>query len=293
MEQFLTIGEERKNIEKLLTKGDYTYGLLEMQESIDRFNKNYKKYKLDKEINISDFESEEEFRKENLLQIEYHKNISLIQDLPIPPVDTDIIYTSAIETNTGEFIKKNNLLEEGDNIISGGDGTVSTWSSLLVGLKRIYDKQKHNLRQNIRLVEYCSRLKNDFPLKKGSNFIALGCKCLNTNNLYGKTFDNCDHQKMLLDENAVKFLHDITSKGSNITEDRIKAAKVSLFENKDYEKICNDQLFIFAKNFNRTLNINHSTRNDIIILVIVLSLAATPIIILIVCLFFKWCKCFE
>ena len=106
MEQFLTIGEEGKSIEKLLTKGNYTYGLLEMQESIVRFNKNYKKYKLDKEINISNFESEEEFRKENLLQIEYHKNISLIQDLPIPPVDTDIIYTSAIEMNTGEFIKK-------------------------------------------------------------------------------------------------------------------------------------------------------------------------------------------
>ena len=103
MEQFLTIGEEGKSIEKLLTKGNYTYGLLEMQESIDRFNK---KYKLDKEINISNFESEEKFRKENLLQIEYHKNISLIQDLPIPPVDTDIIYTSAIEMNTGEFIKK-------------------------------------------------------------------------------------------------------------------------------------------------------------------------------------------
>ena len=52
-------------------------------------------------------------------------------------------------------------------------------------------------------------------------------------------------------------------------------------------------MFIFAKNFNRTLNINHSTRNDIIILVIVLSLATTPIISLIVCLFFKWCKYFE
>ena len=263
------MGEERKSVEELITKGKFTYGLPEMNEFITKFNKKYKKYKLDKEINISDFESEEEFRKENLLQIEYYKNISLIQDLPIPPVDTDIIYTSAIDTNTGEFLRKNNLLEEGDNIIGGGDGTVSTWSSLLVGLKWIYDKKKNNLAQNIRLVEYCSRLKDDFPLKKDSNFIALGCKCLNKQNLYEKKFDKCDHQKMLLDKNLIIYLHKITSIGSNITQDRIKAAKAAL-ENKDYGKICDDQLFIFAKSFNRTFKIDHRTASGVIFNILVI-----------------------
>ena len=127
------IGEERKSIEEILTRGYFTYGSPEMEELLDRFNKNLKQYKLDKKLNISDFESEEEFRKENLLQIEYYKSTSLIQNLSIPPVDTDLIYTSAIGTNTGEFLNKNNLLEEGEKIIKGGDGTVSTWSSLLVG----------------------------------------------------------------------------------------------------------------------------------------------------------------
>lgn len=77
-----------------------------------------------------------------MFQILHYKNISLIQDLPIPPVDTDLIYTSSIDTVTGEFLKKDNLLERGEDIISGGDGTVSTWSSLLVGLKWVYDKKK-------------------------------------------------------------------------------------------------------------------------------------------------------
>ena len=288
------IGQERKSIEELLTKGKFTYGLPEMETLINKFNKNYKEYNLDKKIDISNFETEEEFRKENLLQIEYYKNISLIQDLPIPPIDTDIIYTSAIDTNTGEFIRKNSLSEEGDNIIGGGDGTVSTWSSLLVGLKWIYDKQKNNLAQRIRLIEYCSRLKDDFPLKEDSNFIALGCKCLNEKNLYDNEFDKCNHQKMLLDEYLIKFLHKITSKGSNITEDRIKAAKAVL-ENKDYSKICDDQLFIFAKSFNRTMNIDHSTRNNIIWVIFIIG-AIITLVFYFCCAFFacfacKRCRC--
>ena len=50
----------------------------EMKEFFKEYNNNLKQYKLDKTLNYSDFETEEEFRKENLLQIEHFKNISLI-----------------------------------------------------------------------------------------------------------------------------------------------------------------------------------------------------------------------
>ena len=284
------LGEERKSTEELLTKGKFTYGLPEMDEFIEIFNKNYKNYKLDKKINISNFESEEEFRQENILQIEYYKNISLIQDLPIPPVDTDIIYTSSIDTNTGEFIRKNNLFEEGENIIAGGDGTVSTWSSLLVGLKWIYDKQKNNLTQKIRLVEYCSRLKDNFPNNDNSKFIALGCKCLNKNNMY-EDFDNCDHQKMLLDTYLLSFLQQITSIEISLTEDRIIAAKAVL-EKKNYQKICDDQLFIFAKSFNKKMKIDHSTLSFIIQSELILVSVIT-VVIIVFCWIYKCCGCCE
>ena len=280
------MGEERKSIEELLTKGRFTYGLPEMKIFLDKYNNNIKKYKIDKKLDISDFESEEEFRKQNLLQIEHYKSISLIQDLPIPPVDTDLIYTSAIETNTGEFIKKDNMIEEGEDFISGGDGTVSTWSSLLVGLKWIYDKQKNNLSQKIRLIEYCSRLKNDFPYKDESNFIAIGCKCLNKDNLYGK-FDECDHQKMLLDTNLLKYLKDIVSKEIDITEDRISAAK-EVFGQKNYGKICDDQLYKFSKSYNRPTKVDHSFLKNILWIFSVVALVVT-IITLFMC---YCCKCF-
>ena len=53
----------------------------EMKEFFKEYNNNLKQYKLYKTLNYSDFVTEEEFRKENLLQIEHFKNISLIQDL--------------------------------------------------------------------------------------------------------------------------------------------------------------------------------------------------------------------
>ena len=131
--------------------GKYTYNMSEMKEFFDNYNKNKERYGLlNEDINYSDFETEEEFRKENLLQIEKQKNISLINDLPIPPVDTDIVYTSVISTDTGAFLE-NDVLKEGKSIYSGGDGTVSSWSSLLIGLKWIYDKKRNNLPQKITL----------------------------------------------------------------------------------------------------------------------------------------------
>ena len=100
------IGEERKSIEELLTKGNYTFGMPEMKDFLKEYNNNLKKFKTNKTLSYSDFETEEEFRKENLLQIQHFKNTSLIQDLPIPQVDTDIIYTSSINNYRRIFKKR-------------------------------------------------------------------------------------------------------------------------------------------------------------------------------------------
>jgi hypothetical protein len=228
-------------------------------------------------LGYSDFETEEEFREEVLLQIKHNKETSLIQDLPIPPVDTDIIYTSAIDATIGEFVKKDNLLEKGEAIISGGDGTVPTWSTLLVGLKWIFDKKKNDLPQNIRLVEYCSRLNKDFPYKESSNFIALGCKCLDKKtNSYENDFEDCNHQKMLLDPDLISYLYKIISNDTKITEDRKKAIEEA-FEEKDYENICNLKLLNYSNvTYDSVILESHCKK---IILIIVLTFYLIIIII--------------
>ena len=251
-------GEEKRNIEELFTMGKYTYNMSEMKEFFDTYNKNKEQYGLNEDINYSDFETEEEFRKENLLQIERQKNKSLINELPIPPVDTDVVYTSVVSTDTGAFLE-DDVLKDGKEIYSGGDGTVSTWSSLLVGLKWIYDKKRNNLSQKIKLVEYCSKLYNDFPFNEtNNNFIALGCNCLK-NNSYSN-LDDCSHQDMLFDQHLLSYLKNIASTENEISNDRINAAKRSInrVDNEDYEKICNLNLFYLADSpeFLKSFNIS-------------------------------------
>ena len=235
------INQKKRSIEELFSMGKYPYDMNEMNFLYSTYYQNQNQYGLNGyNIDKNDFESEEEFRKANLLQIEHQKKISLIKDLPIPPVDTDIVYTSSIETNTGEFLT-DNVLNEGKNFFSGGDGTVSTWSSLLVGLKWIYDKKTNNLNQKIRLVEYCSKLSNDFPLDESNNFIALGCKCLKDGKYSDK--DKCGHQQMIFDPSLLSYIKQVAKNEEEITDDRIDAAKKVLKEpNVDYEMNCNKKL---------------------------------------------------
>lgn len=233
--------QEKRSIEELFTKGQYAYNMNQMKELYQIYNKNKWEYGLSKyKVDRNDFETEEEYRQANLLQIEHQKKISIIKDLPIPPVDTEIVYTSAIKTKTGEFLTSN-VLKEGKSFYSGGDGTVSTWSSLLVGLKWIYDKNNNNLTQKIKLVEYCSKLNNYFPFNESNNFIALGCDCLK-NNEYTK-IEECGHQEMLFDTYLISYLKQTTQKEEEVTEDRINAAKKALNETDvDYEMKCNIKL---------------------------------------------------
>lgn len=237
-------GDNKKSVDELLAKGKYPYSMQEMDYFFKTYKEKKKEYGLDEDIELSDFENEEEFRKLNLLQIDYQKQLSLIKDLPIPPVDTDLVYTSIIETRTGEFLDKDNVNNVGKYLYSGGDGTVSTWTSLLVGLKWIYDKKVNNLNQNIKLVEFCSKLQKDFPYNESNNYIALGCECLKDDNTYKDT-ETCTHLYMLFDSYLLSYLNKVVSNDSLISKDRIKAANQTLNE-KDYEEICNAKLLDIA-----------------------------------------------
>ncbi len=233
--------EDKRSIEELMAMGRFAYGMPEMQELFEIYNKNKKEYFLDGDnLNNSDFESEDEFRKENLDQIEYNKIISLIKDLPIPPVDTEIVYSSLLSTETGEFINDNDAIRSGKKIYSGGDGNVSSWSSSLVGLKWIYDKKKKNLPQNIKLVEYCSKLYNySYYNNSNNNFVSLRCKCFDQRYNKYSFADSCSHQYMLQDSYLHYYLKTIISNDNTVKIKRIEAAKKSLNDNTDYEMKCN------------------------------------------------------
>ena len=56
-----------------------------------------------------------------------------MKELPIPPIDTEIIYLSFNPTINGEYIDKNDFTKTGIPFMQGGDGTVPIWSSLLIG----------------------------------------------------------------------------------------------------------------------------------------------------------------
>ena len=257
-------GGERRSIEELYSMGNYTYNLSQMQEFFDTYNQNKEIYGLKENVTLSDFETEEEFRKENLLQIAHQNNISLTNDLPIPPIDTDIIYSPIVSTMAGKLLE-DDVVQYGKTIHSGGDGTVSTWSSVLVGLKWIYDKNMNDLPQKIRLVEYCSKLSKDFPYNETNNFIALGCGCLE-NNEYNN-LDDCSHQSMLFDSNIITYIKNVSSNETNITNDRVNAAKraLSINDMTQYEQKCNLVLVHLADSseYSNILSSNDSNLPDL------------------------------
>ena len=80
----------------------------------------------------------------------------MLKELPPPPIDTDLLYASFYPTMTSLVLDDNDLTKEVNKTFNkGGDDFVPTWSSLLIGLKWIYDINKKKLNQKVRLIEYC------------------------------------------------------------------------------------------------------------------------------------------
>ena len=230
-------------------KGSYPFDEKEkIQYFIDEWNKEYAekfKEKRDKDYYIT----KEKFLDQTKKQIKYHNEISLIKDLPIPTVDTDIVYVNYASTNTA-YLFKDDFSNFISNYRSSGDGTVPNWSYLIPGLKWIYEKKKNNLPQKIRLIEYCSRLGKDSQYKydpnKDQNFAAISCKCINDDNLYTGSTD-CTHSMAHLDSYFFEYLSTILidpKEENAVTEDRKKAVK-NFDPNISYQSKCDEDLIRF------------------------------------------------
>ena len=221
---------------------------------IDGFNKHFSK----EYGNISEsyFESYEEIKKSVKKSIEYHNEINLLKDLPIPPIDTELVYASFYPTLSSLILDDKNFSEDRFEFKIGGDNTVPTWSSLLTGLKWIYDKKKNNLTQKIKLIEYCSRLaqseKYKYSPKTEQNFGAINCSCIDTDrNVYKDNIDECNHASMLHDNNLFEYIYSVINNAKDNIYDNIESKKEAIKKydkNFDYIGTCNNDIYNFLNN---------------------------------------------
>ena len=178
----------------------------------------------------------------------YQTEKSLINDLPIPPIDTDLVYSSFAPTHAALVLDDNDFTKNGDILYRGGDNTVPTWSSLLTGLKWIYDKKENNLPQNIRLIEFCSRLSKSgrykYDPKKDQKFAAIGCGCLKSKGVYRDSIKSCTHAAMIGDDDLIDYIFSIVDdpkESITITENKMKAVN-AYSPSINYESVCNKKL---------------------------------------------------
>ena len=215
---------------------------------IDRFNEKFSSEFSGKKIDNSYFETKESFKKKIKTLIEFHKKISITQSLPIPPVDTDILYSTYNPTKTTFKFDKNKKDNFDDVLYYGGDDTVPNWSSLLTGFKWLYDKKVNNLKQEIHLVEFCSKLgksgKYKFDEEKSKIFSAISCDCIDKKNNYVSNVNPCNHGAMVSDSFIVKYVEAVVNnKTESIVVSKDKKNAVDDYNpNLNYVYECNNDL---------------------------------------------------
>ena len=217
---------------------------------INRFNGDSKLKKAYGSIDETYFDDYETIKSGIKKSIEHQNEIDKKKELPVPPVDTELLYGSFYKTISVLVLNDNDFTKKGETFEKGGDDTVQTWSSLLTGLKWIYDVKKNNLTQKIKLIEYCSRLgktgKYKFNQNQQQTFSALTCECLNDKNEY-KNIEGCSHSTMLKDRYLIEYLYSIINKGENINyEINEKKEAVNKYnKNFDYTKKCNEDIYTY------------------------------------------------
>ena len=165
-----------------------------------------------------------------------------------------MLYGSFLPTIATLVLDGDDFTKEADIFTKGGDGTVPAWSSLLTGLKWIYDKKKNNLPQKIKLIEYCSRLakseKYKYNPNKEQNFAAISCRCLDIEkNVYKKKekdTDKCTHAQMLQDDYLFEYIYSVVNDPKENVDDifdsKIEAAK-NYDQNFDYKEECDQDIY--------------------------------------------------
>ena len=226
---------------------------------LDEYNKNFAE-KYNKTLTKDDFDTEEEFQKKGERNAEFVTKNSLIKDFPIPPVDTYIVYGNYHKTDVGfvyDNAKKDKSTFDRDEYLgNGGDGTVPNFSSMLTGMKWLYDKKINKLNQTIKLIEYCSlagKEGNKYAYNtntfKNKTFIALTCICINEDNKGYNNID-CAHSAIPKDDYLIDMVRkEIIFDENNLNdfnEDKKKAIK-NYIKNFDYEQTCNDALYFLNR----------------------------------------------
>ena len=219
----------------------------EIQFFINNWTKENFKKKYGELDGIDEFPSKDKYLSGTRKQNEFYNKISLTKNLARPGVDTDIVYSNFDKTVAAFIYNEDDFSSGGIRYEKGGDGTVPNWSPIITGLKWIYETKKYNLKNNIRLIEFCSRLGKDsqyaYDAKKDQKYAALSCNCIGKNNNYHNS-NSCSHSDMILDPYMFEYIFSVIDDPKEeiiATEDKIKAVK--LFDNNiDYETKCNEKL---------------------------------------------------
>ena len=214
---------------------------------INRFNNNFSS-KFGR-IDSSYFDSYNQIKDGVKASIKFQDDSSLIKDLPLPPVDTDLVYASYAPTGNMVYVNDADFSAGGGVLNKGGDNTVPTWSSLLTGLKWIYEMKKDSsYTKKVRLIEYCSRLaasgqyKYD-PLKK-QTFASIGCSCLSSKNVYESKTSACTHAAMVNDDVLIEYINSIIDdpkESATVTSSK-KVAVNSYKTTIKYDEVCSKDL---------------------------------------------------
>ena len=238
------------------------YPLKGKSEAFEYFQKTWEEKKYHEIYGLSSnfYDTEEKYRASPKKNIEYFNNISLIKDLPAPPVDTDIVYSTYLPSDAAFIFDKDNWNENFNVQTKGGDGVVTNWSPIISGLKWIYDTKKYNLKNKIRLVEYCSRLGTNSkyaydPNNTNQKFAALPCTCIDKDNKY--ISGDCNHGLMIQDPNFFSYFDSIIIDNNSSDLEQKKKAYENYINNNsnnktiDYEVQCNQEyLKILNNSFN-------------------------------------------
>jgi len=253
-------GQKKTPLESLFNgHAKYPYNFDEFYELLDEYNAKYAS-KYNKTLSKSDFETEEEFQLKGKKNIEYNKKNNLLTGLPISPVDTYIIYGNYHSTDVG-FVyddgkKEKTGFDKNEYLTTGGDGTVNNYSSMLTGMKWLFEKKIKNLPQTIKLIEYCSfagkegnKYAYDHNTFKDKTYIALSCDCINPDNKSFNSID-CTHSAIPQDSYVIDLVKkEIITDEKNLeefTQDKRNAIQI-YDSNFDYEQSCNDALYFLNR----------------------------------------------
>lgn len=232
-----------------------SYPLKEQNEAFKYFQKKWEERNYSKIYGSSSnyYESEEIYRAAPQKQIDYFQNNSFIKELPPPLVDTDIVYSTYIPSYSAFIFDKNDWSKNFNVQKKGGDGVVTNWSPIISGLKWIYDTKKYNLKNKIRLVEYCSRLAKNSkyaydPKNANQKFAALPCTCIDKDNKYMNR--DCDHGVIIKDPSFFSYVDSIIN-DSNINDLEQKRKAYNNYKKNqtvDYEVQCNEEYLKILNN---------------------------------------------